>query len=97
MKLAQLSGVIPPRYKKTTLQVDGIETIAVNSHITQNLLSLTDDKIIINSIEPSLDGIIVSMPYYNGTNWCVNLYNLGSSSASNLTLSVDFLEIEANI
>ena len=67
----------------TSIAVDAVETIVISS--------LTNQYIVINSIQPTtaVEGLIVSTPFYNGSNWCVQIYNK-STSAFNGDLKIDY-------
>ena len=75
-----------------TLQVSGIESIAINSSITTSIQSLTDKNTIITSIKPSVAGVIVSAPYYDETDSCykTTIFNSTTSEVSDLTLTIDY-------
>lgn len=78
-----------------TLQVSGIESIAVNSSITTSIQSLTDKNTIITSIKPSVAGVIVSAPYYDETDSCykTTILNATTSAVSDLTLTIDYCRL----
>ena len=82
------SNIFFPTYD--TLQVNGIESIPVNSSITTSINSLTDKNTTINSIKPSVAGVIVSAPYFDGGNYKVNIFNATQSEVSGLTLTIDY-------
>ena len=75
-----------------TLQVSGIESIAVNSSLTTSIQSLTDKNTTITSIKPSVAGVIVSAPYYDETEHCykTTIFNATTSAVSDLTLTIDY-------
>lgn len=79
-----------PVYK--TLQVSGIESIAVNSSLTTSIQLLTDRYTTITSIKPSVAGVIVSAPYFDDTVGCykTTIFNATTSAVSDLTLTVDY-------
>lgn len=69
----------------SSIAVDAVETISINT--------LTDSKIIINSIQPTtaVEGLIISTPFYNGTNWCIQIYNK-STASFNGDLKIDYID-----
>lgn len=75
-----------------TLQVSGIESIAVNSSITTSIQSLTGKNTTITSIKPSVAGVIVSAPYFDETDNCykTTIFNATTSAVSDLTLTIDY-------
>ena len=75
-----------------TLQVSGIESIAVNSSLTTSIQSLTDKNTTITSIKPSVAGVIVSAPYFDETDNCykTTIFNATTSAVSDLTLTIDY-------
>ena len=60
----------------TAVAADTIGTVEINT--------LTSNKIVINSIRPTtaVEGLMISQPYYNGTCWCINIYNKSASAFS---------------
>lgn len=70
-----------------------VESIAANSYIIQTFETLTSQNIIITSIQPSVEGLFVSQPYYDGTNWKVVIQNLTTNAVSDATLLVSFINI----
>ena len=76
-----------------TLQVDGIESIPVSSMATVAIQSLTNKNINIISIAPSNESVLISHPWFDGSNWKLNIYNLSQSSVTDLVLNIDFITI----
>ena len=79
----------------STLQVSGIESIAVNSSITTSIQSLTNKNTIITSIKPSVAGVIISAPYFDETDSCykTTIFNATTSAVSDLTLTIDYCRL----
>lgn len=75
-----------------TLQVNNTESISVNSSITISIQSLTDRNTTITSIKPSVDGVIVSAPYYDETTSCykATIFNATQSAVNDLILTIDY-------
>lgn len=78
------------------------ESIANQAFKTITLSGMTDYDVAITSIEvvnasdTAIDGVIVSMPKWNGTAWDVTLYNLSGASISDFKVNVTYHNILDN-
>ena len=78
---------------------DNLTAIANQAFRTIDMTKLKDDAICINAVEVEntegevIDGVITSMPKWNGTNWQITLYNLSGASIANFKVNVTYFRI----
>lgn len=78
------------------------ESIANQAFKTITLSGMTDYNVAITSIDvenssgTTIDGVIVSMPKWNGTAWDVTLYNLSGAAISDFKVNVTYHNILDN-
>ena len=76
----------------TNKEMSSIFTVSANSVVVVEFNNITSkDSIIIKSVgagASTMQDLIISQPYYNGTCWCVNVYNNSASERSNVQLEV---------
>ena len=78
---------------------DNLTAIANQAFRTIDMTALNDGAICINAVEVEssegevIDGVITSMPKWNGTNWQITLYNLSGASIADFKVNVTYFRI----